>query len=93
MPCTFWPVKPDDHPRAIRAPGAPPILVLGTTGDPATPLSWSRALARELDSGTLLVYDGNGHTAFGRGVGCIDDPVVGYLVRGSAPVDGEVCRP
>jgi pimeloyl-ACP methyl ester carboxylesterase len=92
LPCEFWPVPPV-HPTAgpISAPGAPPIVVIGTTGDPATPVAWARGLATELGSGRLLLHRGEGHTAFPAGDSCLDGAVVDYLVRLVAPTDGTTC--
>jgi pimeloyl-ACP methyl ester carboxylesterase len=92
LPCTFWPVPPDGRPAPVRAAGAPPILVVGTTDDPATPYSQAVALARELDSGRLLTYDGEGHTAYGRGHSCIDRAVDDYLVALKLPPEGARCN-
>ncbi|WP_431950563.1 alpha/beta hydrolase [Actinacidiphila sp. bgisy167] len=89
--CTHWPVPPTQKPRPIAAPGAAPILVVGTTRDPATPHAWARSLARQLDSGRLLTYDGDGHTAYHRGSLCIDEAVDGYLAHGELPATGTVC--
>jgi hypothetical protein len=91
LPCTFWPAPPDGRPAPIHAAGAPPLLVVGTTNDPATPYAQSQALARELDSGHLLTYDGEGHTAYGRGHRCVDEAVDEYLVTGKPPPDGTRC--
>ena len=65
----------------MHAAGAAPILVVGTTGDPATPYQWAKALASQLDSGTLLTWKGQGHTAYGRAGACITDAVEGYLLK------------
>ncbi len=92
LPCTFWPAKPDGEPGPIHAAGAPPILVIGTTDDPATPYESARALSRELQSGRLLTYVGEGHTAYGHGVSCIDDKVDTYLVTGALPRPGTRCN-
>ncbi|WP_431958824.1 alpha/beta hydrolase [Actinacidiphila sp. bgisy160] len=89
--CTHWPVPPTQSPRPIAAPGAAPILVVGTTRDPATPYPWAQSLARQLDSGRLLTYDGDGHTAYHRGSPCIDDAVDLYLTHGELPEPGTVC--
>ncbi|MEU1544047.1 alpha/beta hydrolase [Actinacidiphila glaucinigra] len=89
--CAHWPVPADQPAGPITAPGAPPILVVGTTRDPATPYTEARALARLLSSGRLLTYDGDGHTAYLRSVGCVDEAVDGYLVRGQSPPAGTVC--
>jgi hypothetical protein len=91
LPCTFWPVNPDGRPAPVEAAGAPPILVLGTTNDPATPYAQAEALAEQLDSGHLLTYDGQGHTAYGRGNSCIDEAVDDYLVDLTPPLDGTRC--
>ena len=54
---------------AIAASGSGPILVVGTTRDPATPYRWAEALAEQLESGVLLIRDGDGHTGFQQGNG------------------------
>jgi len=90
LPCAYWPVRSYPLPR-ITAAGAPPILVVGTTRDPATPYRWAQALARELKSGVLLGWNGDGHTAYMSGSSCVDSAVDSYLIRGSAPRSGTVC--
>ncbi|MFI9611439.1 alpha/beta hydrolase [Streptomyces sp. NPDC052023] len=89
--CAYWPVAPTGEPRRIEAKGAAPIVVVGTTRDPATPYHWARGLSRQLSSGRLLTYDGDGHTAYGRGSTCIDRTINAYLLRGTAPADGKRC--
>ncbi|MEV6318029.1 alpha/beta hydrolase [Streptomyces sp. NPDC051776] len=91
MNCTYWPVEASGRPSRIEAKGAPPIVVVGTTRDPATPYRWAQALANQLGSGTLLTYDGDGHTAYGRGSDCIDSTINAYLLEGKAPKDGTRC--
>lgn len=88
--CSVWPVPPVDHPHKISAAGSGPILVVGTTGDPATPYKWSVRLAKELKNGHLLTYDGQGHTAYGQSA-CIDNAVDAYLVSGTLPPKGKTC--
>ncbi|MFI8963550.1 alpha/beta hydrolase [Streptomyces sp. NPDC053493] len=89
--CTYWPTPATGRPHRITAEGAPPIVVVGTTRDPATPYRWARSLADQLSSGTLLTYDGDGHTAYGRGSDCIDTAINAYLLEGTAPQDGKRC--
>ncbi|WP_426364563.1 alpha/beta hydrolase [Streptomyces sp. E-08] len=89
--CTYWPTPPTGHPHRITADGAAPILVVGTTRDPATPYHWAQSLAGQLSSGTLLTYEGDGHTAYGRGSDCIDTAINGYLLEGTPPQDGKRC--
>ncbi|MFI9598073.1 alpha/beta hydrolase [Nonomuraea sp. NPDC052265] len=91
LPCAFWPARPTFSQRPLTAEGAPPILVVGTRRDPATPYGWARALAGELRSGVLLSYDGDGHTAYGSGSPCVDDAVDRYLVEREPPRDGVIC--
>jgi pimeloyl-ACP methyl ester carboxylesterase len=91
LPCTYWPVKSTVTPAPLHAAGAPPILVLGTTHDPATPFAWARALAAQLDSGHLVALDDEGHAAYGRGNECIDDIVHAYLLDLKVPRDGTQC--
>lgn len=89
--CEAWPVQSTAERAAITAEGAAPIVVVGTTGDPATPYEWSVGLAEQLASGVLVTYDGEGHTAYGRSNECIQDAVDAYLVDGTVPEDGLVC--
>ncbi|WP_327354439.1 alpha/beta hydrolase [Streptomyces sp. NBC_01304] len=89
--CAYWPVKATGTPHRIAAKGAPDTVVVGTTRDPATPYKWAKSLAGQLDSGSLLTYDGDGHTAYGRGSDCIDSAINRYLLEGKAPADGKKC--
>ena len=91
LPCAFWPApvaRPVPH---IDGKGAPPILVVGSVGDPFTPIEEAQALADALDSGHLLTYEGDGHTVVGRGNDCIDLAVTAYLATGAMPADGATC--
>ncbi len=83
--CSQWPVDTGRVPGAITAEGAAPILVIGTSRDPATPLEWAEALADQLDSGVLVRRDGDGHTGYHAGNTCVDDVVESYLVSGKTP--------
>ncbi|CAN5390120.1 hypothetical protein BH23ACT6_BH23ACT6_05710 [soil metagenome] len=89
--CAYWPEEVSQKLDNYDAAGAAPILVIGTTGDPATPYEWAEDLADTLDSGVLLSYDGEGHTAYGRSNNCIDDTVDAYLLEGTVPSDGKEC--
>ena len=90
--CRYWPVRSGvTPPKSFSVKGAPPIVVLGTTRDPATPYSSAVELAKDLGSGVLLTRDGDGHTALGAGNTCIDDTVDAYLVGGTVPKAGTKC--
>ncbi|MFC5155374.1 alpha/beta hydrolase [Streptomyces amakusaensis] len=90
--CAYWPTPATGKPHRIEAEGAAPILVVGTTRDPATPYAWARGLASQLSSGRLLTYDGDGHTAYGRGSDCVDTAINAYLLEGTVPPKGKRCR-
>nr|WP_306420703.1 alpha/beta hydrolase [Arthrobacter sp. JCM 19049] len=57
MGCEDWPFEPTRVPGELHADGAGDILVIGTTGDPATPYHWSESLAKQLQGGVLLTYE------------------------------------
>ncbi len=89
--CSNWPIEATQEPLTIDAAGAAPILVVGTTRDPATPYQWSQALADQLDSGVLVSRDGDGHTGYHMGNACVDDAIDAYLIDGDVPNDGLEC--
>ena len=88
--CAFWSVPAQGMPRAITAKGAPPIVVVGTTGDPATPYHWAEALADQLVSGVLVTYEGEGHTGYGDSE-CVQETIDEYLLELTVPEDGLRC--
>ena len=90
LPCAFWPVPAERTPGPVKAAGAPPIVVVGSTDDPATPYSWSVALAKELDSGVLVTRKGEGHTGY-KASPCVQRAVDAYLLDLKVPKDGLTC--
>ena len=84
-------VKSSEPEHDIRAAGAPPIVVIGTTRDPATPYEWAVHLADQLESGVLVSRDGDGHTGYNSGNACVDEAIEDYLVDGTVPEDGLSC--
>ncbi|CAL4859198.1 alpha/beta hydrolase [Microbacterium sp. MM2322] len=90
--CDAWPYPPTGTRSEIHADGAAPILVIGTTNDPATPYEWSAALAKQLSSGILLTRVGEGHTGFNKGNACIDDAVVAYFEDDKVPAGDLRCE-
>ncbi|GAA3443010.1 alpha/beta hydrolase [Planomonospora venezuelensis] len=91
LPCAYWPVEGEASGQKFDAPGAPPIMVVGTTRDPATPYEWSEALAGRLSSGVLVGFEGDGHTAYLTGSDCVDRLVDTYLITLAVPEDGTRC--
>jgi hypothetical protein len=87
--CTFFPAPLD--PRVdITAEGAGPIVVIGTTGDPATPFESSRRMAEALEDGRFVVVVADEHTGYGVNR-CVVDVVNDYLIDLDAPVSGTEC--
>lgn len=90
LPCATWPVRSTQVPAPVTAPGAPPILVVGNSGDPATPLSNASAVATALSSGVLVTADISGHTAYGRDE-CSTRIIESYLISLAVPPDDTTC--
>jgi pimeloyl-ACP methyl ester carboxylesterase len=88
--CTLWPVAATGKVGPIHAAGAPPIVVVGSTGDPITPYAWAQDLARQLDSGVLITRVGDGHTAY-QVSPCIRNDVDRYLIDLTPPAAGTRC--
>lgn len=88
--CAYWPTTPDPVPTP-HAKGAPPIVVISTTNDPATPYEWGVAMSKQLESGRLLIHRGEGHTVYAQGDSCIDQAVNDYLINLNAPESGKTC--
>ena len=91
-PCSVWFGHSTRQPAPANSTTTSPILVVGTTYDPATPYPWAVALSQQLSTATLLTWIGDGHTAYGSGSKCIDTAIDGYLLTGTPPAAGTVCR-
>lgn len=88
--CAFWPVPNTSEPHLPNVQGLPPILVVSTTGDPATPYQAGVSLAKAL-GGALLTYEATQHTAFLQGNSCVDNAGSAYLVDLTVPPQGIRC--
>jgi pimeloyl-ACP methyl ester carboxylesterase len=88
--CATWPALPTRTPAPVDDQGAPPILVVGTTGDPVTPYAWAVSLSHELTGGVLLTWKGQSHVAYFYSP-CVRASVQAYLVAGTLPATGTVC--
>ncbi|WP_455358742.1 alpha/beta hydrolase [Streptomyces sp. SYSU K21746] len=91
--CASWPVAGESETPEVSAPGAPPILVVGGTGDPATPYEGARRMAAELGPkvGVEITYRGEGHGAYTTGNACIAKAVDPYFLEGKVPAPGTTC--
>ena len=89
--CLSWPAYGLRTLAPVSAEGSAPIVVIGTTGDPATPYHWAVELADQLSNARLITYEGEGHTAYNKGVACVDDAVDAYLIQGVIPPRELLC--
>jgi pimeloyl-ACP methyl ester carboxylesterase len=90
LPCLSWPVPAAAHAEPITAAGAPPILVVGNTGDPVTPFESAEHVAANLADGHLLTYRGAGHTTYGKDR-CADAAIDSYLLDLTVPAESTTC--
>ena len=90
LACAYWPVKPTGRVGPLTVDGAPPILLIGGTGDPATPYAWAVAVNRQLAGSVLLTRNGNGHTSYDASP-CAHAAIDDYLINLKLPAEGTVC--
>jgi len=91
LACAYWPAKPTQTAGPLRADGAPPILLVGGTNDPATPYAWAQEVHQQLAGSVLLTRVGNGHGSYGVSV-CATRAENEYLINLTLPADGTVCH-
>ncbi len=84
-PCAFWPAEPNRSMDPVVAPGSPPILVVGNTGDYVTVIDEARNVAATLENGHLLTVEADQHAS--GGIPCADTAVGRYLVTVEAPAE------
>jgi pimeloyl-ACP methyl ester carboxylesterase len=89
--CAEWPFPAVMEPHQVSADGADPIVVIGTTGDPATPFENAEVLAGGFSSGVLVTFEGEGHGAVGRSNECVNDMLNDYYIKGQAPPPNLTC--
>ena len=90
LPCYDWPAPATDSPKVITAEGAPPILLVGTTYDPATPYVWAKEVNDQLASSVLVTFEGDGHTGYSRN-NCVTKIVDEALLEGTLPAGDSAC--
>jgi pimeloyl-ACP methyl ester carboxylesterase len=92
LTCEQWPYPVAKKPKSFRASGADRILVIGTTGDPATPYWQAVSLANQvLENAQLITFNGEGHTAYGLGSTCINKAVDDYFIKNMVPAEDPDC--
>jgi len=90
--CALWPVDPQPlEPVPSDLHDLPPVLLVSTTGDPATPHGNAQRVARTMPNAVLLTHRGDGHTITFNGSACVDEVVVDYLVTAEAPAADPTC--
>ncbi len=89
--CGEWPIPSKAKPHTISAEGSGPIVVVGTTRDPATPYEWSVRLRDQLSNARLVTFDGDGHTAYMRSNSCINTAINDYYTKDKVPADNLTC--
>jgi pimeloyl-ACP methyl ester carboxylesterase len=90
LTCVLWPVAPTPPPPSVDGAGARPIVVIGTTGDPATPYEYAVDMANRLQSAVLITFDGEGHLAYHKSE-CVQRLVRDYLTQDRVPADKSRC--
>ncbi|MEZ5380963.1 MAG: alpha/beta hydrolase [Microthrixaceae bacterium] len=89
LPCADWPVDVQRTPTFPTATGSDAILVIGNTGDAATPFAQAETMAERLDNAVLVTHEGTGHTSYGNP--CVDEITAAYLVDLKLPDEGTTC--
>ena len=92
LTCANWPARQDDAIRKITPDAAPPMLIVSTIHDPATPDQWGQRVADQLGNARLLTWDHHNHTAYFEGSECIDSAVDGFLLGGVLPPEQTTCQ-
>ena len=90
--CQHWPYEARLDKGPVSGAGANPVIILGTTGDPATPYSWAVSVHEQLENSLLLTLVGEGHLAYDERVACINGPVDHYFLTGEVPRDDLRCE-
>ena len=90
LACKFWKVGPVTSPTLTKL-ATNPLLVIGTTRDPATPYQWAQGLHKDLLNSTLITLNGDGHTGANRGSSCVDKAMNKYLLTGVVPAHDLIC--
>jgi hypothetical protein len=88
--CAYWPIPAEGKTGPVHADGSPPILLIGSTDDPATPYVWAQAMARQLAHAELLTRTGPGHTGYMYST-CVQRWTDRYLATLEMPPPGTVC--
>jgi pimeloyl-ACP methyl ester carboxylesterase len=90
LQCAYWPAKPKSGQGPLTVTGAPPILLVGGTNDPATPYAEAQSVNRQISGSVLLTRQGNGHTSYDSS-SCAHAAEDAYLINLTLPAAGTTC--
>ena len=90
LSCLYWKAQPVATP-VLKNLETNPLLIIGTTRDPATPYHWAQGLHKDLLNSTLITLNGDGHTGANRGSSCVDKAMNNYLLTGKSPAHDITC--
>ncbi len=91
LPCSGWPAIGPGSTKVQVASTVAPILIVGRSQDPATPVAWAKNLQKEIPNSGLITWESRGHTAYRQGSACIDTAVDTYLLQGTLPTANAHC--
>ena len=92
LSCANWPAKATEQPPVITANLAPPVLIVTTKHDPATPYQWGQRVAEQLGNAPLITWDSHHHTAYAEGSECIDTAIDAFWLSGKLPPAELICE-
>ena len=89
--CSLWPSPPVFDTAGMKPTGDSPIIIIGTTGDPSTPVEWAESVVESLTDGRLITFNGEGHLAYNRGNSCVNALVDDFFINGVVPPENSTC--
>ena len=89
--CSLWPSPPVFDTAGMKPTGEEPIIIIGTTGDPSTPIEWAEGVVESLTDGRLITYSGEGHLAYNRGDSCVNTLVNDFFINDVVPPENSTC--
>ena len=90
LPCAYWATKPTGKAAPLSIEGTPPILLVGGTGDPATPYAWAQAVAQQVKGSVLLTRKGDGHVSYNKSA-CAQRAIDTFLITLQLPAPNTTC--
>ncbi|PRX47628.1 TAP-like protein [Prauserella shujinwangii] len=91
QPCIFWHNRPMPL-QPVDGEGVPPVLIVQSEHDPATPIEGARRAHRAFEGARMLtITDEGDHGIYAGGNACADRVVENFLVAGELPEDETSC--